>query len=122
MGDSSRDSVADDVIDLWVYLAKYLDWITGGDSDPVRINDLLYFGLLEVDDLPRDHGMDLRFVQQQMNDYLTLVETNVVAKSSKIEFVERMMRQVLPIAVDLWTEENPKQIMTDEYRPDLGDR
>ena len=112
--DDQYESEADTVIDLWVYLAKYLDWIGGGDSGPDFVNAMLHAGLSEVDDLARDHGMDLKYVQQQMNDYLTLMDTNVVAKVSKIEFVEKMMRQVLPIAVDIWTAENP--VLTDEYQ------
>lgn len=110
------ESEADTVIDLWVYLAKYLDWIEGGGSGPDKVNDLLHFGLCAVDDLPRDHGMDLRGVQQQINDYFSVMETNVVAKKSKIEFVERMMRQVLPIAVDLWEAEN---IVMDEANKEI---
>ena len=113
------ESEADTVIDLWVYLAKYLDWINGGDSGPDKVNDLLHFGLSELDDQGHRHATDLRDVQEQMNEYLDLAAYSTIADRSKKEFVERMMRDILPYAVDIWTRENPTETlfeMTDSYR------
>ena len=113
------ESEAYTVIDLWVYLAKYLDWIEGGDSGPDRVNDLLHASLSELDDQGHHHATDLRDVQEQMNEYLDLAAYSTIADRSKKEFVERMMRDILPYAVDIWTKENPTETlfeMTDEYR------
>lgn len=117
--DDQFESEADTVIDLWVYLAKYLDWIHGGDSGPGAVDSMLHASLSRVDDLGRHYATDLRDVQKQMNEYLDLAAYSTVADRSKKEFVERMMQEILPYAVDIWERENstePLFEMTDSYR------
>lgn len=104
------DSSADTVIDLWVYLAKYLSWINGNESGPEQVNPLLRASLSEAQGkVPMKNWETV--IPSGFDDYIS--ELDKYGRGDKRGIIWNMMVDVAPIARDLWYSEN-------EYSPKLG--
>lgn len=104
------DSSADTVIDLWVYLAKYLSWINGNESGPEQVNPLLRASLSEAQDKAplRDWKTG---IPEGFDDYISKLDN--YSHREKRHIIWDTMILTAPIARDLWYSEN-------EYNPKLG--
>lgn len=105
------DSEADTVVDLWVYLAKYLVWLQGSEtSGPEHVNPLLHRALVEAGDfVPLDNWQ--QEIPARFNRYVDQIDT--LSTWRKREYIWALIQDVTPIAFDLTTTEN-------EYQPNLG--
>lgn len=106
------DSSADTVIDLWVYLAKYLSWLQGSPaSGPEDVNPILARTLLEDGGATVTSNWENE-VPVRFNLYVDKIDH--MTEYRKREEIWWLLRIVTPIALSLWSDEQ------DEYRPDLG--
>lgn len=101
VGDSF-DTSADTVIDLWVYLAKYLCWLDGQPGDPEHVDKVLRQSLVETQDRRPERNwneeipIDFDFYADYVDEY---------SDEQKRHFVRDMVRRTAPVARDLWLEE-----------------
>jgi thymidylate synthase len=106
------DSAADTWIDLMVYLAKYICWISGVDDGPVGVNTLLRWAIDDTDEKMvlgvdlKDYILDITY---SFDGYADNVETKDV--DEKREFVKDLLLRVTPVAREMWVYEQ-----SDEYR------
>lgn len=106
------DSSADTVIDLWVYLAKYLSWLQGSPtSGPEDVNPILTRALLGDGGTAITPNWEIE-IPVRFNVYVN--EIDHMTEYRKREEIWWLLRLVTPIALSLWSDEQ------DEYRPDLG--
>ena len=104
------DSSADTLIDLWVYLAKYLCWIEGADEGPDNVRSLLEVFIRDAgNNAPEDDWQ--RTIPEAFNSYVSQVDS--LDKEDKSGIITYLAERVTPIAMELWYAEN-------EYSPKLG--
>ena len=102
--DDKFETLADTVIDLWVYLAKYLDWINEGESGPAEVNEMLLAGLQKFDaEAPSEASHDLKTLAIRADDYLSL--SDAYSQLGKTFAVQGLMDYTLPLALRLWEAE-----------------
>lgn len=119
MGDPSRDSVADDAVDLLVYAIKYLCWLNAVDDGPENVNERLAYFLGEVEEVSTEgQALNITFVDvaYDFDNYADNVDLLDTLKKSK--FAHDLIVQLAPIARDLWYEETHHA--GDDYLADLG--
>lgn len=101
------DSSADTVIDMMVYLAKYLLWLSQPAPDVIDVNNVLRAAIMNTRDeepmVPWGFEIPRRF-----NEYADHVDG--LSKATKINTIKVLLMDVTPIARDLWYVEN-------EYNP-----
>ena len=101
VGDSF-DTAADTVIDLWVYLAKYLCWLGDQPSDPAHVDGVLLQSLVGTQDRdPEENWED--GIPISFDFYVHNIDE--FSDERKREFVRHMLWRTAPVARDLWLEE-----------------
>ena len=104
------DTSADTLIDLWVYLAKYLCWIEGADEGPDNVRGFLEAFLRDAgSNAPEDDWQ--RTIPESFDSYVDEVDS--MDRDDKSGIISYLAERVTPIAMDLWYAEN-------EYSPKLG--
>lgn len=104
------DSPADTVIDLWVYLTKYLSWLNGNESGPERVDPLLRASLSEAQGKDPMKNWKTK-IPKGFDEYVFRLDDYSVGEKRLV--IWGMMVLTAPIARDLWYSEN-------EYSPKLG--
>lgn len=104
------DSAADTVLDLWIYLAKYLCWLDDMESGPETVDPVLERSLLETQDFSTERKvLDLTFMDISLDFDYYVDNLDALSEEQKRGFVTDLMVKVAPIARDLWVAE-------DDYR------
>ena len=101
MGDSF-DTAADTVIDLWVYLAKYLCWLNSQPSDPEHVDKVLRQSLAGTQDRDPEENWE-NGIPISFDFYANNI--GAFPNERKREFVRHMLWRTAPVARDLWLEE-----------------
>lgn len=101
------ESSADTVLDLWVYLAKYLNWLSRLEDTPDNVNVVLARSLHETEGTPIEDDWEVR-IQADFDFYAANV--TALSDNDKISFVAELLKRTAPIAKTLWEHEQ------DEYR------
>ena len=102
VGDSF-DTAADTVIDLWVYLAKYLCWLNSQPSDPKHVDKVLRQSLVATQDRDPEENWEDE-IPTSFDFYADTVDEFSV--DQKRDFVRDMLWRTAPVARDLWFESN----------------
>jgi thymidylate synthase len=100
------DSAADTLIDLWVYTAKYLNWLRGGEDTPAQVNLLLLVSLRDE----RHPEKDLITLMGDWDRYMDDVIQGNLNDEQKQAVVSDLLIRVAPMALTVWLSEQ------DEYR------
>ena len=100
--DDEFESSADTALDLWVYLNKYLCWLSEIPADPRHVDDLLK-GQLDTAPTDCDQGTLTEEIRVAFEEYLMRMEgVGALVKSAAIK---RLALKVAPLARDLWIAE-----------------
>lgn len=102
------DSSADTMIDLWVYLAKYLCWLDGKSAGPDNVNLLLGWSLGETENLGSGAVGDIENISKDLDYYMDNIDA--LTPALKGDFVRVMLKRVAPYARDLWLSEQVDKI------------
>lgn len=108
--DDQYETSSDTAIDLMVYLAKYLLWMTQSNTTVDDVNNLLRGVVMDT----QDNGPIVPFgfeISRRFDEYVDHIDE--LSKTVKVNRVHDLLRDVTPIARDLWYSEN-------EYNPDMG--
>lgn len=97
------DSEADTVIDLLVYLIKYLGWLKGNDELPDWVDSVLAAALPRTKNRMPEHGWKHN-IPLDLNLYIDTVDDK--ALEAKISMVQEFINRVTPIAFEKWYVEN----------------
>lgn len=100
------DSAADTLIDLWVYTAKYLNWLRGGEDTPAQVDLLLLVSLRDE----RHPEKDLITLIGDWDRYMDDVQQGNLNDEQKQAVVSDLLMRVAPMALTIWLSEQ------DEYR------
>jgi thymidylate synthase len=99
------DSAADTLIDLWVYTAKYLNWLRGCEDTPAQVDLLLLVSLRDE----RQPEKELTLVGD-WDRYMDDVQQGNLDDEQKQAVVSDLLMRVAPMALTVWLSEQ------DEYR------
>lgn len=100
------DSAADTLIDLWVYTAKYLNWLRGCEDTPEQVNLLLLVSLRDE----RHPEKDIITLIGDWDRYMDDVQHSDFNDEKKQAVVSDLLIRVAPMALTIWLSEQ------DEYR------
>lgn len=104
------DSSADTVIDMMVYLAKYLLWLRNGEATVHDVNQLIRAVIMDTqENAPIDNWETL--IPRWFDEYVEHIDG--LSWVNKHGRVSNLLNHIAPAARDLWYLEN-------EYRPDMG--
>lgn len=100
------DSAADTLIDLWVYTAKYLNWLRGNEDTPEQVDVLLLVSLRDE----QHPEKDLITLMGDWDRYMDDVQQGNLDDEQKQAVVSDLLLRVAPMALTIWLSEQ------DEYR------
>lgn len=98
------EAESDTWIDLWVYLAKYLCWLTGNHQGPERVDSVLEHALLNPGSTHADLKEETTDITLLLDNFMNNID-NVTAEDKR-KFVSEMIARVAPTARDIWIAEN----------------
>ena len=95
------DSAADTLIDLWVYTAKYLNWLRGNEDTPEQVDLLLLVSLRDE----RHPEKDLVTLIDDWDRYMDYVQKGNLDDEQKQAVVSYLLIRVAPMALTIWLSE-----------------
>ena len=104
--DDEFESSADTVLDLWVYLNKYILWLKDLPQGPEQVDPALDAQLNTVP-LSTSQAMRETHIREQFEEYLD--EMDDMSPMGKISQLRSLATKVAPLARDLWIEELGEQ-------------
>lgn len=104
--DDKFESQADTLIDLWVYLAKYLCWLNGEEADPEHVNAVLWDSLVNRLRHHKDPAArhPLSFIVKYLDKYMDQVDT--FSLPEKRNTVAERTKQIATYAFEAWLAED----------------
>ncbi len=90
--DTTDETQLDTAIDLTVYLAKYLSWLSGGNGDPDEVEQVLHDTVV-----PFTHN---HLVTSIAEDFSVLERAKSTKK--KVELTDALLDRAYALALSLW--------------------